>query len=237
MKKTVVLLLIFTAMMYTAVCPSYARDPAPASVLQLLNEIKAQITSGQQQLEGLPAKVDALTTKVDTLTTKVDSLTTKVDELSGKFDAGLTVTVTPKSYYLTNNPVEADDVDSACDPGFHMASYWEILDTTTLYYDQEASRSYLSQPDQGSGPPSDIAGWVRTGNASNAGDTAGTANCNNWTSTEHDEYGTVVRLLEVWKREVPIDTTNRFTEFAPPWWLPGVAYCDATSVRVWCVQD
>lgn len=235
MKRTVVLLLIFTALLYTAVYPSYARDPAPASVLELLNEIKAQITSGQQQLEGLPAKVDALTTKVDTLTTnvdtlttKVDALTTKVDALSDKFDAGLAVT--QKIYYLTKDPVSANEAKEACDNGFHMASLWEILDPTTLQYDQDTGRAYHRpySDDQGSGPPSEEFGWVRTGKESTASDDqSGNANCANWSSTDHNDYGSVVALLNVWD----------YLHFSAPWWLSSSAFCDASSIRVWCVQD
>jgi hypothetical protein len=38
-------------------------------------------------------------------------------------------------YYLTNTTHLPDSALTACAPGFHMASIWEILDPSNLNYD------------------------------------------------------------------------------------------------------
>ena len=65
-------------------------------------------------------------------------------------------------YYLTSVSVPGDAALTACDPGFHMASLWEIHDTSNLQYDTGRG---LTQDDSGSGPPAAL-GWIRTGGTS-----------------------------------------------------------------------
>jgi len=57
---------------------------------------------------------------------------------------------------------------------------------------------YLTNDDSGSGPPSNLSGWIRTGvSPSNSGG-AGNANCFNWTSSNGSDEGTFVFLEPTW---------------------------------------
>jgi hypothetical protein len=69
------------------------------------------------------------------------------------------------TYYLTTRTFQGNAALTAGTAGFHMASLWEIRDTSNLQYD--TSRG-LTQADSGSGPPTETWGWARTGSGSNA---------------------------------------------------------------------
>ncbi len=129
-----------------------------------------------------------------------------------------------RGFYLTDTNYEADQTLAACSSGYHMASLWEILDVSNLAYASNHPQAY-SKADSGSGPPAFWYGWARTGWNSSAENTAGVANCNNW-SQKNTGYGTIVRLVNDW------ETTpgEIFTWDAAAW--------QCTSVSpVWCVED
>jgi len=106
-----------------------------------------------------------------------------------------------------------------------MASLWEILDVSNLVYAYNHPDAHV-QNDSGQGPPSGWYGWVRTGNWDSTSATAGTGNCNNWTSTSSGDSTVAVRLVTAW-------------ELAPG----DIGTWDATSFTcnfngpVWCVGD
>ena len=100
----------------------------------------------------------------------------------------------PLQYYLTRDVYSGDQVLSACAMGFHAAALWEILDTTNLRYN---ARLGYSRPDSGYGPPA-MGGWVRTGYASDATESAGMGSCQSWTSSSGTEYGSFVSLPGDW---------------------------------------
>src|SRR5262249_29960257 len=81
-------------------------------------------------------------------------------------------------YYLTTVGVQGNAALTACDKDFHMASLWEIHDTSNLEYD--TSRG-LTRDDSGSGPPTGL-GWIRTGGGALSSTLAGEGNCNAWTT-------------------------------------------------------
>jgi hypothetical protein len=114
---------------------------------------------------------------------------------------------------------------SACASRYHMASLWEILDLSNLIYDYNHPDA-ATQSDSGSGPPSEDAGWVRTGYSSSATNAAGTGNCNNWTSSSASSYGTVARLTRQW--ETAPSQADLWDVLPYPCNLSG---------RVWCVRD
>ncbi len=74
-----------------------------------------------------------------------------------------------RNFYVTYTTYTPTTAQSACLPGYHMASLWEILDVSELTYDFDY-QSFPSKtvPDSGFGPPSNWYGWVRTGNDASA---------------------------------------------------------------------
>ena len=65
-----------------------------------------------------------------------------------------------RQFYLTPDEFDGDEVLTACAPGYHMASLWEIVDPTNLKYNIVLGHT---TPDSGQGPPPWSEGWVRTG--------------------------------------------------------------------------
>lgn len=127
-----------------------------------------------------------------------------------------------RKYYLTQTEHQGGLALSACGVGFHMASKWEIRNTSHMSYD---TTNGYNADDGGFGPPSDgELGWVRTGFESDTGATAGRANCAVWTSftvfPDDDDKGTWAALgSSGWD-----------------WLALGTSTCD-TSLKVWCIQD
>ena len=126
-----------------------------------------------------------------------------------------------RSYYLTQIEHNGNQALTACAPGYHMASLWEIHDTSNLRYDTALG---ITLSDSGFGPPSGIGGWIRTGSAASNATDVGRANCINWTSASG--WGTVASPDPTWD-EAPVVISP---------WSAGVVPCGSTF-RVWCVQD
>ena len=150
------------------------------------------------------------------------------------------VTAKAGRYYLTNDLFDGARVLNACAEGFHMASLWEIFDTTQLKYDTALG---VTRSDSGQGPPSGIEGWIRTGGTSGVlALPEETPNCDAWTVGPPAQlalFGSAVRLTQTW---TPFATNDpSFPQFRPvaaeiiPW--AGAARNCATALRVWCVQD
>jgi len=126
-----------------------------------------------------------------------------------------------KKYYLTPAATfDGNEALTACDNGYHMASLGEIFDTTNLKYD--TSRGF-TRADSGSGPPSDAGGWIRTGQASEMGNIAGTGNCSAWTSDSNVQFGTRAFIEDFWG-----DPVHQ--------WRAATLGCDEFS-RVWRVRN
>ena len=128
----------------------------------------------------------------------------------------------PRRYYLTRDSFDGSQAVYACAPGFHMANLMEILDPTTLRYDSTLGHT---EPDAGSGPPTENGGWIRTGRFAKAAGSG--ANCNAWTSASPLECGTQVELTQDWS-----DPASD----GGPWDADNTASCSWT-LRTWCVQD
>jgi len=127
-----------------------------------------------------------------------------------------------RHYYLTTTSYTGGSADTACQSGYHMASIWEILDVSNLVYDTTVGYTLA---DSGQGPPTSLAGWVRTGTASSGVNTPGQGNCLAWTSSSAANYGTRVHL--------PLDWTAG-TDIGP--WDVTTNQC-STYAYVWCVED
>ena len=95
----------------------------------------------------------------------------------------------PRQFYLTKTNHTGAEALTACDVGYHMASMWEIFDPTTLRYNTELG---VTRDDSGFGPPSEVIGWIRTGNESSVNVTR--PNCNSWTQSNVLALGTTVSL-------------------------------------------
>jgi hypothetical protein len=131
-----------------------------------------------------------------------------------------------RKFYLSRAQVDGAHTFHVCVPGFHFASMWEILNPTTLVYDVEDG---ATNGDAGSGPPSDMDGWIRNGGASSG--VAGPGNCRAWTSNGTlfpSDVGSIVDLTG------PAGWTLAAKIISPWGW--GDVLCSNT-VRVWCVED
>ena len=128
-----------------------------------------------------------------------------------------------KSYYLTRTNHDGSQALSACASGYHMASLWEIFDTSNLTYNTELG---LTLDDSGLGPPVLNGGRVRTGATASGINEPGVGNCQAWTSAEHVDWGTQVALPNNWVGNVQ--------QINP--WQAGTIECDSLR-RVWCKQD
>jgi hypothetical protein len=124
-------------------------------------------------------------------------------------------------FYLTPTGVAGDQALTACAPGYHMASLWEIFDPSNLTYDTKLG---FVTDDSGSGPPT-ARGWIRTGFQAEVSNNAGQANCNAWKSSSSSDYGTIVGLFPIWGVD-PISISP---------WAAHIDLC-SDSVPVWCVQ-
>jgi hypothetical protein len=131
-----------------------------------------------------------------------------------------------RRYYQTTDGHQGDTALAACGTGFHMASQWEILDTSNLKYATELGFAFT---DSGAGPPTRI-GWTRTGGGTAGAEpipgSAGFSNCFVWTSQDSADRGTAVILSLNWK--IPSVVVS-------PWEAQSRG-CNE-SLPVWCVED
>ena len=152
----------------------------------------------------------------------LQSLATLQSTLSGIASNGVACKV--RSYYLTTASHMGGEALTACAIGFHMASLWEIFDTSNLRYDTINGHT---DADSGAGPPANAAGWVRTGYASTFTDEGpGLSNCAAWNKSDTDAFGTEARLIPEWNfdasRSGPWDARTRICFASRP---------------VWCIAD
>lgn len=130
-------------------------------------------------------------------------------------------------FYLTQGTFTGSQALTACDPGFHMASLWEIFDLGSVEYDTTRG---ATQADSGQGAVSSL-GWARTGGSAATGGVAGTDNCDAWTSSDAADQGSYVDLSGDWSNDLA-STTN--DEIEP--WTSFDRDCNLPA-PVWCVQE
>jgi hypothetical protein len=133
-----------------------------------------------------------------------------------------------RRFYLSKNSPHGSGATTACDSGFHMASLSEVLSPSALTYDQE--RGTLAA-DTGSGPPTIVTGWIRTGFSSNTSGGTGLANCNAWTSQFAGHVGSTAALNPNW---APTGSASADPATWP--WMLSTQPC-SNPVLVWCVED
>jgi hypothetical protein len=187
------------------------------------------ISTGQDiQTFGIPQQLKTIQTQLTGIRTEVNQIQNTIT----------TNSTWPRKYFITDTEYYPTTISAAnaCGTGFHFASLFEILEPSGLLYDTKNALAFYhpSDYDQGFGPPTFILGWVRTGFGRYADNAApGQSNCNNWTTSNSEAYGTAVSLNGAW--------TNLFTssdDFSPitRWWLPMAIQCKQ-KIRVWCVSD
>jgi hypothetical protein len=129
-----------------------------------------------------------------------------------------------RHFYLTDANFATDNALTACADGYHTASLWEILDVSNMVYDYDHPDAHVKD-DSGRGPPSFWYGWVRTGQDASGSATAGSGNCNNWTSTSSANSTVAVRLSRTWETAPgdigPWDATSFTCNFSGPVWCVG----------------
>jgi hypothetical protein len=129
-----------------------------------------------------------------------------------------------RQYYRTSDSYYPTETSQACEPGYHFAALWEILDTSNLAYNNTLGDW---QADSGYGPLSSRRGWVRTGYIS-SGNTGvpGQNNCLAWTTDSGVYQGTSAELTDQWGFEP--------TQVGV--WIVWNDSCDS-RVPIWCVED
>jgi hypothetical protein len=132
-----------------------------------------------------------------------------------------------RQFYLTLlDEFDGSEALTACAPGYHMASLWEIADPSNLEYNTALG---YTRTDSGQGPPTDIYGygWVRTGYVANSDGAAGEANCDVWSTVGGaGVYGSEAGLSSDWTSgSADVDV-----------WDIGLVTC-STGRRVWCMED
>lgn len=130
--------------------------------------------------------------------------------------------------YLTGSLFQGDQALTACtEPGFHMASMWELLDPTRLDYAKEVPTA-TSTDDLGDGLPAGTfgAGFVRTGSTHASTAVIGEANCEAWSSASG--AGTLAKLTTQW-------ANTSLASILQPWEF-SLGSCNG-SLAVWCIED
>jgi hypothetical protein len=215
---------VFLFMLITTAGAQEGRQPTTNDDLSINDGEQAQPAPEEAQVELVPPAEGMLPTTngewvtPDVLGQEEQSLSTQAVEAVNASGPG-------RHFYLTNLSYATDKVLTACSPGYHMASLWEILDVSNLTYDVNHPAAH-KKADQGFGPPSYWHGWVRTGWQADTTNVTGTGNCANWTSTSNTAYGVSVRLSRTWET-APGDM---FT------WDANSFNCSVTG-PVWCVMD
>ena len=127
-----------------------------------------------------------------------------------------------RQFYLGNGGT--GNQAETCEPGYHLASLWEIADPSNLKYNTIYGQT---NSDSGQGPPTDLSGWVRTGYVDQAETTIpGHANCDGWDLWHPGRYGTVAQLPDNW--------TSGAQDMGV--WQLSVAECDEYKPS-WCIED
>ena len=138
-----------------------------------------------------------------------------------------------RKFYRTATAYSPTLASTACAPGYHFASIWELLDPSNLEYAGELDDAWGGPSyDMGEGPVTGtggyaLQGYVRTGYnaAPDPVGYTGQANCNGWTSDSISDHGTVAGLTHQWGTAEDLFV-----------WNVGVSTCNVRT-GVWCVED
>jgi hypothetical protein len=194
-------------------------------------KMNQDISAIQKQLLLLNAKVILLNNEINAKASEINSLKRIVRNIMTHAMHSTDL----RKYYLTRTVHNGAEARTACAPGFYMASLFEFISLSGLEYLHDIERaSYTS--DQGSGPPTGLSGWVRTGwveekegTEGHRGPKASYPDCNQWTVGNPGAYGLMIRFDDVWGNP----WRDEFT--VAPWVTESIGECNA-EYPVWCVE-
>jgi hypothetical protein len=209
-----------------------AGQPTHQELLNQLNALQTAITTLQNTVNGINSTLTAQQTTVNGINQTLTTLQTTVTGITNTLGTlqtavGKLPTDPRKKYYLTKTTHQGNTALTACAQGFHMASLWEIFDTSNLTYDTTQPDA-VTGVDTGAGPPQS-SGWIRTGSTQPPADPPipGLANCNAWTTNDDSSNGTAAEHVSAW------DVLGGAV--VAPW--VGIAGTCSIPDSVWCAQD
>jgi len=143
--------------------------------------------------------------------------------------AAVTASTAPaRHYYLTKGNFTGDHALGVCASGYHFASFAEISDPSVITYNKTLGRTAA---DEGSGPPSQAPGWIRSGYLSNSNASTSPfepTNCNVWTSGNSTDHG----------EGALFDPSAGGNNAAPVVVFGNSLTCDGNGgVGVWCIEN
>ena len=194
-------------------------------------QLRQDITVIQKQQSQLEAKITLLRNEINAKSSEINSLKRIVRNIM----THAMRTTTPRKYYLTSSHHDGAQARTACAPGFTMASLFEFITLSGLEYLHDVQRAFYTSY-QGSGPPSGVAGWVRTGwveekegTEGHRGPKASYPDCNQWTVSWPGAYGLMIKFDDVWGNPWRDDFT------VAPWVTESIGECNS-QYPVWCVE-
>jgi hypothetical protein len=230
-KHLVVVLSLLLSFIAASSVNSGAADSS--GVPQQLQQIQAQLQAVQDQLTTIQNALGTQGTGLTSLATQLQTLQTTVDGQGTKLtsiQSALTSVAKTRKFYLTDvgGGFDGSQAATACVSGFHMASLWEIFDTSNLLYDTTNGLIGGVNSTE-TGPPNFFIGWIREGGASVGSEpntTPGQRDCIGYTSADSGQHGTVAALSS--------DFGSSSGGINP--WKGDSKTCD-TKLQVWCVQN
>ena len=207
------------------------RNVEAQDISGIQKQMRQDISAMQKQQSLLEARITLLRNEINAKSSEINSLKRIVRNI---MTHGLRTTVNRK-YYLTSSQHDGAQARKACAPGFVMASLFEFITLSGLEYFQDVERAFR-QSYQGSGPPSGVAGWVRTGwveekegTEGHRGPKASYPDCNQWTAGSPGIYGLMIKFDDVWGNPWREDFT------VAPWVTESIGECNY-KYPVWCVE-
>lgn len=159
---------------------------------------------------------------------------TRMQNASGQTKAS--ATFSSRKFYLSRQQATGGKALSACAAGYHMGSPSEIWNTSSLQYDTSLG---VTETDSGSGAPSGLLGWIRTGYNANTCVVNNTCNCTGWTSNSPNENGSTMMIAPWNNIGEDGNMQPQMWQARPPHDSGGLHYgVKCSSVQsVWCVED
>ncbi len=207
------------------------RNVEAQDISGIQKQMRQDISWMQKQQSLLEAKITLLRNEINAKSSEINSLKKIVRNI---MTHAMRTTITRK-YYLTSSVHDGAQARTACAPGFAMAGLFEFITLSGLEYLHDIRRAFYTS-DQGTGPPTGVAGWVRTGwveekegTEGHRGPKASFPDCNQWTAGSSGLYGLMIKFDDVWGNP----WRDEFT--VAPWVTESIGECNA-QYPVWCVE-
>lgn len=207
------------------------RNVEAQDITGIQKQMRQDISGIQKQMLQLEAKISLLRNEINAKSSEINSLKRIVRNI---MTHAMRTTI-PRKYYLTSSVHDGAQARAACAPGFTMAGLFEFITLSGLEYLYDIQRAFYTS-DQGTGPPTGVAGWVRTGwveekegTAGHRGPKASYPDCNQWTASSPGAYGLMIKFDDVWGNP----WRDEFT--VAPWVTECIGECNS-QYPVWCVE-